>query len=125
MSATWRQHLLLSCRIREFSRHSLFLPGRTQIIVGLILNALRFAARRAFTPPREARVGDPGACGARKNLLSRFDGTTPQPSIPLRQAQGHLVLSAQATPTSQNRACWGPRSSRALTLVLRTEAREV
>jgi hypothetical protein len=60
MSATWRQHLLLSCRIRELSRHSLFLPGHTQIIVGLILNALRFAARRASTPPREARVGDPG-----------------------------------------------------------------
>jgi hypothetical protein len=36
-------------------------------------------------------------------------GTTPQPSIPLRQAQGHLAQSS---------------SSRALTLVSWTEARE-
>ena len=58
---------------------------------------------RASTPPRgSARRGTPGAYGVRKKSFSSVVyGTTSQLSIPLRQAQGHLGLSAKvlAGPT--------------------------
>jgi hypothetical protein len=38
------------------------------------------------------------ACGTRNNLFSRLYGTTSQPSIPLRQAQGHLGQGAKVVP---------------------------
>jgi hypothetical protein len=59
--------------------------------------------------PRLAGSSCARACGARNCSGGSRYGTTSQPSTPLRQAQGHLVLNAQATPTSQKRACRGPR----------------
>jgi hypothetical protein len=55
------------------------------------------------------------ACGSKELFFDKPYGTTPQPSIPLRHARSSWA-ERTSHPNSQNRACWGSRSSRALTL---------
>src|SRR5579871_1961033 len=55
------------------------------------------AARRS--PPRHAkRVSGTPSLRRKEMFLFEFYGTTSQPSIPLRQAQDHLVLTLKSCP---------------------------
>lgn len=66
-----------------------------------VSSAIRYAARRISTPPHEARVGDPGPATQERDMRALY-GMTSQPSIPLRQAQGHLALNAKVVALSRN-----------------------